>query len=276
MKYYYNIDVDNIIYDNGYYYFDGYVLVQYIKEINFDIYNFFLANKYYIHQIITNIQKSYITVIDDIPYVLLKCNKRDIINFDTIINFYIPVYNTKEVDWSILWSSKVDYYETLFNDIKDPFIRDCFNYYIGLSEVAIRLFKEIKTYPSKCISHYRLNKDIDFLNPINLTIDYRVRDICEYIKKEFFLGNNLFRYITQYIVDNKLNSDECTLILSRLLYPSYFFDYYDLVTNKNDEIKFDELLIFKYEEEIRKLYYLIKLSIPMPRIDWLENKKTQV
>lgn len=158
-------------------------------------------------------------------------------------------------NWSMLWEEKVDYFEYQMGHLikKYPLLYNIIDYYIGLSENAIFYFKNISSKYEGNISlgvcHKRIGVNytlFDLYNPLNLIIDYKVRDIAEYIKDAFFNGNNVveilsFVYSSYYF--DKLN---LSLLLSRFLFPSYFYD------------KFEEIVYNDKNES--EMYYIIKKS----------------
>ena len=99
---------------------------------------------------------------------------------------------------------------------KYPVLYNIIDYYIGLGENAIQYFKSIvPTYNGNIeigVCHKRINYNstlFDLYNPLNLVIDYKVRDLSEYIKSVFFNTNNISLVINKlfnkYYFD-KLNS----------------------------------------------------------------------
>ena len=100
-----------------------------------------------IDYIIVNKDNQVYTLVNNIPYVLLKLYyyKDDDLSLRDI--FYIQsatynITNDKRLyrnDWIQLWSDKIDYYEYQINQFgKDyPILCDSLSYYIGLGENAI-------------------------------------------------------------------------------------------------------------------------------------------
>ena len=70
----------------------------------------------------------------------------------------------------------------------------------------------------------------------------------------------------------KLTNDEAILFISRLLYPSYYFDIYDEIVQ--DKISDDKISIITnkvndYEEFLSEVYEYIKLKYKIPEIEWI-------
>lgn len=275
IKYYYNIEVEEIKFIDGYYYFDNYVLLEYYKPLDLNIYQFCKDSKIYVHEIVSNLENQYVTFIDDKPYILLKMQRNIHIDLAHIENYIIPFYSKEKVNWAKLWEEKIDYYETFFSR-DNNYINEILPYYIGLGENAISLYKSLDINEYLYLSHCRLNKDIDFFNPLNLILDYKVRDIGEYIKEQFFLGQSYSNYLKNYIVVKYLSYNECLLLFCRLLFPSYFFDLCDEYI-KGENID-DQLNIYiskteDYEQFLREIYTFMRTRFQIPRIDWLVIKK---
>ena len=125
------------------------------------------------------------------------------------------------------------------------------------------------------VEHNRINKNIStiyFYNPLNMIIDVKVRDIAEYFKEQFFYVENPIINVKNYIDYMKLTNDEAILFISRLLYPSYYFDIYDEIVQ--DKISDNKISIITnkvndYEEFLSEVYDYIKLKYKIPEIEWL-------
>ena len=89
---------------------------------------------------------------------------------------------------------------------------------------------------------------INFLNPLNYTLDLRIRDICEYLKSEFFeLGaDRAMKDLAKYLSIVVLSPFELHLLYARMLYPSYYFDSYEDVMVLGAE----ETILLKYIDKV--------------------------
>ena len=184
-------------------------------------------------------------------------------------------------NWWYLWSQKIDYLEYQISELgKNHTIAiKSFSYYVGLAENAIAYFNLLKVENTKLfLSQKRINSpnlSLNFYNPLNLIVDYRVRDIGEYIKSSFFNNYNVENEIDWLINRNLLNPIEYNLLFVRLLYPSYYFDALTGVIEKN--INDDILLTYiekakDYELFLTKIYEKISKKCNLLKIEWLIKK----
>ena len=288
INYYYNLNINTIHQKDKNYYFKvdnrNYLLLKCndIEELD-DIYklNMYLIRFLPIHRIILNINNDMITKINDNNYLLLELFSNNKINLNNIIelsNVRIPfvIDKLKRNDWYTLWSRKVDYLEYQLSQIgkKYPLIRESFNYYIGLAENAITLVSNIDLNNITLgLSHRRItNNSFDLYNPLNIVIDVRIRDICEYFKFCFFNNIDISIELELFLSYNHLNLNEAKLFLARMLFPTYYFDLYEkIINNEIDEIEIKKIIIKadNYEKVLRQVYYHFKNN--QLNIEWLEN-----
>lgn len=301
IQYYYNLTPINIHQKDDIYYFKidnerffFYPLLRNDKELN-SIYqiNIELLNRRIpAHQIILNKQKNIITIVNDIPYVLFKSfvKKNDSIDIDDIITLSNQTELKKhdlvldKSNWAYLWENKNDYLEYQVSQfgIKYPIICESFSYYIGLAENAILYAKnttaEIKPeiYDTLAISHRRINNYttlFDLYNPLEFIIDYKVRDIAEYIKFKFFYNKeNIWEELNSFFINNNLSVFSVRMLFARLLYPTYYFDLYDQILEGERSEKDLHHIIKKqedYEEFLSDIYNYLSLKYPIPSVEWL-------
>ena len=298
INYYYNIRIDNLIKINEDYYFylnnNKYKLIKYDRP-NEDIISLYKLNiemikrNCMIHRIIINKDNQVITIINNIPYILLKLyenNCNDVflkdINYMQYKTYNISYdKNLNRNDWVKLWSDKIDYYEYQINQLgkEYPILCDSLSYYIGLGENAISyLVNNIKNRNFVMVSsHKRIKKENgseDFYDPTKLVIDSRVRDLSEYIKTSFFDNQFNMNEIIKYLNINNLTNEEYILLFSRLLFPTYYFDRYDEIINNNKEEKIILQIIdknYEYERFLNEIYkYIIyEKKAQIEPIEWL-------
>ena len=217
INYYYNLyplninksDTNYMFYiDNIKYYFIPYDRelneLDYIVKLNIEMVN----NGSLVHEIIRNKLNKVLTIYENNNYILLRCN----INCDKVVSIEDIIYMLNEskisydknnilnrMNWSKLWELKIDYFEYQMTHIikKYPILYSIIDYYIGLGENAIQYFNTVvlnnRGNIEISICHKRINSNstlFDLYNPLNLIIDYKVRDISEYIKSSFFNNNN--------------------------------------------------------------------------------------
>ena len=241
IEYFYNMKIDKIIYNDKYYSFlyNNYFYRLYIVDDNVYINNVVSINKEMLNntlvsEIIANKDKEYISYYNGYMYVLIKIyvnvNKR--ITMEEISALSNSLYRDKmSVNWGILWEKKIDYLEDLIgeNGKKYPLIVDSFNYFVGLAENAISYYNNIDNLSNYryYISHkvIRFDDTIQVIyNPLNIIFDYKVRDIAEYVKNSFFNNNyNVMNELNRYLLTNNLSYTDVLLLVSRLLYPSFYF-----------------------------------------------------
>ena len=290
INYYYNLYPNNIHQNEKGYYFvvnqTKYVFTKYFgdpKNIQ-NIYNMHLHlinSNFYVHPIILNVQNQILTYINNEPYILMiTVYYKNKININDIIYFSKPANSgLKAPDWGELWAQKNDYLEYQISMLgqKHPLIRESFSYYIGLGETAIQLVNSLeKSNVPLVYAHRRISmndRQYYLYNPLNLTIDFQVRDMAEYLKSRFFSGEDINDDLTYYLNNTKLSTYEYFLFLARIIYPTYYFDLYEeiITDRKNDEeIKKITDKVSDFEKIIKQIYHYYKSFLQVPRIDWLE------
>ncbi len=288
INYYYNLNINTIHQKEKNYYFKvdnkNYLLLKYdnFEELD-DIYKLgsYLNQFLPFHEIILNINEEIITKINNNNYILLQIFINDKINLNKIIelnNINIP-FNFPKLrrdDWSLLWTEKIDYLEYQLSQIgrKYPLIRDSFNYYIGLAENAIILVNNTdKKDVVLSLSHRRISdSSFELYNPLNIVIDVRIRDICEYFKYRFFHNIDISQELELFLNYNHLNINEGKLFLARMLFPTYYFDIYEkIINNEIDESEIKKIIIKadSYEKILKQIYYHFKNN--QLNIEWLEH-----
>ena len=254
-----------------------------------------------VHEIVLTKDGKAVFLCDNNSYALLRVYINENIPIKIEDIFYMLDYNDTikpnniigRMNWANLWSSKVDYFEYHIGHLikKYPYIYKTIDYYLGLAENAISYVKDIKM-PASLISicHRRIGVTstlFDLYNPFNLVIDYKVRDVAEYIKSVFFYGENscvegvvnsenmivdkcniiLERIFKKYIFDN----EALKLLFARLLFPSYYFDLYENVIDNSLNENVISCITKKssaYEEFLK----IILLKTPIPYVEWLASK----
>lgn len=298
INYYYNLYPlninkynDNYMFyiDNIKYYFIPYDRelneLDYLVKLNIDMIN----NGSLVHEIIPNKLNKILTIYENKYYILLKTN----INDDKVVSIEDIMYMLNEskvnydknnilnrMNWSKLWELKIDYFEYQMTHIikKYPILYNNIDYYIGIGENAIQYFNTVIPYNKGNIEigicHKRINSNstlFDLYNPLNLIIDYKVRDISEYIKSSYFnnnISNIIDKVFNRYYFD-KLN---LSLMISRLLFPSYFFDMFEDIVYSNvneNSINYITKKSSSYEDFINNLIKKCNLQ----SIRWLEIKQ---
>ncbi|MBE6156404.1 MAG: hypothetical protein E7161_01525 [Firmicutes bacterium] len=304
INYYYNFDIDEIEDNKNYsafnYYGEDFYFVFFdrdeeeLKDI-IDLCIELKVKGIRVHDIILNRNKALTTKVGDNFFILLKLNtpKTDTINFISACEFLSKLrLNSKNSklyrnNWGELWSKKIDYFEYQIREIgKDKtIILDSFSYYIGLAENAISYVNKINKviglseYDNITLSHRRIfypNTSLNYLNPLSFIFDLEVRDIAEFLKVEFFNGEDSLLDLITFLKMKRLTSYSYHMLYARLLYPSYYFDLYeDIMNNNSNEERLVKIIsrVNEYELFLRKAYDEISKYTHLEKIDWLIKKE---
>lgn len=284
INYYYDIIVNDYKKKNNIFTFyvddDKFEFVEFYGDINKlqEIYYVLKLYKINCDEIIYNKENQMITIYDKKMYLLLKKYRDNgSLNIDKIINYNILVNNRNNLKWKKLWKENLDYFDAELAqlDQKKITLKQSYSYYSSLSEISISLLNYVNDNDFDLfISHKRLSKIDDLYNPLNIMIDSRIRDIAEYVKDIFFFKEKDVSFIN-YLIDEKiLTREEIILLLSRLIYPTYYFDKLEIALReeeKNNEIIKIIKKTTKYEAFLKKIYKNIKKEYNIPSIDFLEN-----
>lgn len=203
-----------------------------------------------------------------------------LITYDDIISFNFEVNNYQKLDksnWGYLWPNKLDFIEYQFNSMRNkfPIIEQYIDYYLGIWENAISYYNNVNRNIPKYVSHKRVYEGMDlyeFLNPLNFVIDYKERDIGEYIKSYVLTKNFSFRFFDKYFMH--ISRDSLIVLISRLLFPSYFFDIYERVVIDHE----GETEILKVTKNSKNVLEVIKYlftnyeNYNIPYINWIKKE----
>lgn len=301
LEYYYGLDIDFLEELDGKYHFkldnQDYFFVFYNRSIDelkdiVNVCNEMILKGINVNKILINRNNSYLTKINEYDYILFAVSnineEYDI--FDMIkISDKLVLNNSKSSlyrnNWGTLWSEKVDYFEYQVRElaINKDVVKNSFSYYIGLAENAISYvnntnfkYKNVLDYRI-VLSHRRVyfpNYKLNYLNPLSFIFDLEVRDIAEYLKSMFFNKNEeyVLEELSSYLKVRRLSIYEYQMLFARLLYPTYYFDNYESVMNKN----VDEEVLVKiikrcndYEIFLKKAYLEISRYAKIDKIDWI-------
>lgn len=296
INYFYNLYPPLLNKENDNYVFfvgnEKYYLTPYRRELSeikdlVELNKRMVSSNSLVHEIIINKFNEPISVISNENYVLLRVYVNDIKKIDIndiiyMLNENVDLSGLKSLlrtNWVSLWSNKVDYIEYQMGHLikKYPFLNNTIDYYLGLCENAIMYIKNLKMFSEYKIpigiSHKRIIKDatlFDLYNPLNLIIDYKVRNIAEYLKDAFFKDEDV-NYILNIVFKNfwfdKLN---LSLLVARLLYPSYYFDLFEEIIDK----ELDENIVFSLTKKSSKYEEFIDLIIKncnLQNLQWLSR-----
>lgn len=288
IEYFYNLKIDTLHKNTNRYEFEidknrYYLILSYRYEKELEQIENLIKNNQNFDQIIHNINSELITNISGKNYLLLKKSNKKTSIEDEILNYYkilLPsqlYFNIDRTDWVYLWSEKIDYIEYQKTHLKGeyPLLEESINYFIGMAENAImyirNCFNENNDSDDIVLSHKRITNK-EFNSPVNLIVDHRSRDISEYLKYLFFNNNYDYIKISQYLQKLNLNNYMYRLLYGRMLFPTFYFDKYDDIVNKNESEK-EILIILKrveaYEDFLKNIYSIINQNTAIKKVDWL-------
>lgn len=238
--------------------------------------------------VINNVFNNSYSLIEGKNYILVCYNfsNRKIMETDLTKDIYINKNNyliLNRSNWYDLWCKKVDYFEYQKNYIKDkyPLLYNTIDYFIGYAEVAISYLSEVnrmikrdsKDYLTICHKRVYFNDDLNnFYNPFSLIIDYKARDVGEYLKSLLFYGYQEEQIKKLLLVIN--SSYQRHLLMARVLFPSFYFDCYEDIINgitREEEIISILNKIKDYEDFLVYLYNLLRETDYLIQIDFLEK-----
>ncbi len=294
LNYYYFLLPDRIEKCNNNYYFSfkNYFFAFYkykgnLEDINsiLSLNNYMIFNNKKINKIILNKEGSILTKKDNNYYclILLEINSKEKINLRNIIEFNrgVSINILNRTNWYFLWIKKIDNIEYMRNHLKNKYklIYNSLPYYIGLTENAISYLKYLKLDNNHIgICHKRVNASDtlrEFYNPLNLVIDYKVRDLAEYYKSLFFSKKMDIKDILDLLKKVKMNNVDYIYFYIRMLYPSYYFDLFDLILNdKISEEKITSITMLQsdYEYLLYEIYLILKSQVNLIGIEWINKK----
>lgn len=301
LEYYYNLDIDNLEELDGKYHFkienQDFFFVFYnrgLEELEdiIGVCNEMFLKGINVHEVIRNRDNIFLTKVNEYNYILFKVNnlseEYDIFDMVNISNKLVLNNNKSSLyrnNWSSLWSDKIDFFEYQVRElgVEKNVVKSSFSYYVGLSENAISYVNNaILKYGGVSsgrivLSHRRVfypNYKLNYMNPLSFVFDLEVRDVAEYLKSMFFKKDIEYCLdeLKSYLSIRKLNIYEYHMFYARLLYPSYYFDVYDSVMNKN--VNEEELVkIVKrsndYEKFLKITYLEISKYVRLDKIDWI-------
>lgn len=302
ISFYYNIDIDTLEEKDGKYHFKyqnrDFFFVFFNRNLEeledlLDCISEMQKKGIDVHGILINKDNSILTKINEYNYILFSVNNCsetydifDIIDMNnklTLNNYNSKLYRN---NWENLWMQKVNYFEYQIRELglDKQVIKNSFSYYIGLAENAISYVHNVKLkYPSQgtiVLSHRRIfypNYKLNYLNPLSFIFDLEVRDIAEYLKAMFFSDDDeseVLEELKSFLKIKRLTIYEYNMLYARLLYPSYYFDIYEEVMNK-ERSEEDLLKIISknenFEEFLKKAYLEITKYAILEKVEWIIN-----
>ena len=291
--FFYNINVQEIKKINDNYYFtylsNNYVIYSYKRDITEaeSIYNLnleMLSKGLIGYEIILTQNREILFIHGGTYYILMKFPniKNRVITYEDVISFYFPTpknkfLNLDKSNWGYNWSGKIDFIEYQFSQVKNkfPILENSIDYFVGVWENAISYFNDNVTFlEEKFVCHKRVDTKMDlleFLNPLNFVIDYKERDKGEYLKS-YVINNNYSSVQLKKLLQGS-SKNNIILLISRILFPSYYFDLYeDIVLKEKNEEE-----IVKMIEKRKNINNLLKYifenfsNYNIPYIEWIKK-----
>lgn len=291
--FFYNINVQEIKKINDNYYFtylsNNYVIYSYKRDITEaeSIYNLnleMLSKGLIGYEIVLTQNREILFIHGGTYYILMKFPniKNRVITYEDVISFYFPTpknkfLNLDKSNWGYNWSGKIDFIEYQFSQVKNkfPILENSIDYFIGVWENAISYFNDNVTFlEEKFVCHKRVDTKMDlleFLNPLNFVIDYKERDKGEYLKS-YVINNNYSSVQLKKLLQGS-SKNNIILLISRILFPSYYFDLYeDIVLKEKNEEE-----IVKMIEKRKNINNLLKYifenfsNYNIPYIEWIKK-----
>ncbi len=303
LEYYYGLDIESIEELDGKYHFkienQDYFFVFYnrgIEELEdiINVSNEMVKKGINVHKILINRNNSFLTKVGEYNYILFAVNnlneEYDIFDMVKISEKLVLNNNKSNLyrnNWGTLWSEKIDYFEYQVRElsIEKDVVKNSFSYYVGMAENAISYVNNTNMkYGGDAyrivLSHRRVfypNYKLNYLNPLSFVFDLEVRDIAEYLKAMFFKKDISFCLdeLSSYLKIRHLSLYEYQMLYARLLYPTYYFDVYESVMNKNGDEEQLVNIIKKcdsYEEFLKKAYLEISKYAKIDKIEWIINQ----
>lgn len=303
LEYYYGLDIESIEELDGKYHFkienQDYFFVFYnrgIEELEdiINVSNEMVKKGINVHKILMNRNNSFLTKVGEYNYILFVLSnlneEYDIFDMVKISEKLVLNNNKSNLyrnNWGTLWSEKIDYFEYQVRElsIEKDVVKNSFSYYVGMAENAISYVNNTNvkyggdTYRI-VLSHRRVfypNYKLNYLNPLSFVFDLEVRDIAEYLKAMFFKKDISFCLdeLSSYLKIRHLSLYEYQMLYARLLYPTYYFDVYESVMNKNgDEEQLVNIIkrCDSYEDFLKKAYLEISKYARIDKIEWIINQ----
>lgn len=166
-----------------------------------------------------------------------------------------------------MWIEKSDFIERYYETIKGKYenIDESIDYYMGMLELSILLLNKYQNYHEiGYLEHKKINND-SLNNPLNIKIDVKERDFAEYLKYLFFSNQYKSININDLIINNKDNYN-FNLVISRIIYPNYYFDIVDEILLEKENQRALLKIISRnkeYEKYIEKIIKTIKKIYPL-------------
>lgn len=265
LKEYYGLEIDNvkeyndgiIFFVNGDYYYLCKCNLEYTDVLKcYRLVDILKRKQIRLHEFVYNINNELISE----NYVLLKLNNiiSDIDFFD--LKFIDIEYDLKD-DFYLLWTSKIDYLESLlFNGTDNALLAYSFDYFVGIAEMLLMFYRDNKNDSGGTYLVHRLFNNlstVDFYNPLNLVVGDKYKDIAFFIR----LTND---WDLLFEILNDISYKDKVVLFVRMTFPFEYFRFvYKYVNNR---VVDDELIkivsnIELYEDYLLKIEQLFNIRL---------------
>lgn len=130
-----------------------------------------------------------------------------------------------------IWENKVLLIEKKMFEYKkiNQSIGSIIFYYIGLAENAIAIMRRYKVDDKQILfiqreRVYYPNYELNYYDQSNMLIDYKSRDLAEFYKSKILKTSLDVNEVYDKLNFYRFNEVEMAYFLSRIIYPTYFFD----------------------------------------------------
>lgn len=193
------------------------------------------------HILIKNRYSHFLSSFNNSFYVLMKVRiktNRLVVLADVLENnFVLSTIDERDLNWMRLWKEKVDQVELYINKVNLEINNlAIINYFLNLSDLSINYYNEhIRgDLVPLTLCHKRMSINLDlygYYSVVDVVFDHYMRDVAEFIKCDIYSDKMLD--INKY--KTIVGSRDIHLLISRLLFPTYFFDIFDdyVLNNKS-------------------------------------------
>lgn len=261
--------------------------IYFLQEIDnqekvLEIYNLLKWNNNF-YSFVINKDQSIFTPYNGKVFVLLRkyiLNSVNMIRNVVIEKNIVDKLQLNRKNWQNLWERKIDYYEYQMNHIygKFPIIDESIDYYIGMTETAISFFyyNHLEGDDGQLVAcHHRvIDDEFEIHNPLNVVVDYRERELGEYLKTIFWSNNYKNKDLYKLLKNFNCSKLGYYRLYARMLYPSYYFDLYDKIVNENEkqgEISKILVRVEEYEHYLQRIHEIINSFFEFQNIDWIKK-----
>ena len=246
-----------------------------LVKISNQIYN----NGILVSTFILNNNNEYYTKKDNDYIVLLKYNDVNVddLNIKDIIKYNInDELNLEKLDLVKEMEKKIDTLESEMTEYNKeyPIIQESLNYFIGLSENAIQMLKNININNNSLAHNIEVDKFniYELNNPFNLIVSNKMYDVALYFKYKFY--NDYIDYDELYniLINNKKEDLICFYALM-LYQKEYFDDVKQVLLNKKDEKTLLNYInnINKYKELLKYIKNSLHNINEILELEWIDK-----